>query len=296
MQEPELPDSLAPGTQRWVRQLSAEVADVAGVDAVVLAGSHARGRARQGSDIDLGVLRSEAAPLDLVELRDLCQRWHDGAAPPTVTSPGAWGPWVDGGAWLEIDGTRVDLLYRSFDLIERVWDEAQAGRFEHHWGQQAPYGFFSPTVLGEVRVCRGLYGALHRVNDWKRRTAVYPAALQAEVVQALLWQVEFNLSAFLPKYCTRGDAYGAAGCLSRAAHHLVLVLFSLNEQYPLNEKTTIDEIGEMAVAPSDFAARTRALLAAVGADPKALEKSRTHMVQLLREVRELAGPLYVPRL
>jgi hypothetical protein len=295
LQEPELPDSLTSEQQRIVRGLSEAVGGIAGVAAVVLGGSHARGRSRPESDIDLGVLRDESEPVDVEALRAIARRWHTGSSAPTVTEPGAWGPWVDGGAWLEIDGKRVDLLYRSFDLVERVWRDARAGRFEHHWGQQAPFGFFGPTVLGEIQICRGLHGALARLEWWKQRVADYPPALRAEVVRALLWQVEFNLTAFLPRFCAHEDAYGAAGCLTRAAYHLVLVLFALNERYPVNDKTALDEIGEMSRAPDAFGRRVRALLATVGGDAAALADSRAQMVQLFREVTALAGELYTAR-
>ncbi|MGI9433066.1 MAG: nucleotidyltransferase domain-containing protein [Myxococcota bacterium] len=295
MREPELPDSLTSDQQRIVRGLSEEVGETAGVAAVVLGGSHARGRSRPGSDIDLGVLRDESEPLDVEALRAIAGRWHTGSAAPTVTNPGEWGPWVDGGAWLEIDGTRVDLLYRSFDLIESVWRDAQAGRFEHHWGQQAPFGFFGPTVLGETQISRGLHGALARVEAWKQRVAEYPPALRTEVVRALLWQVEFNLTAFLPKFCAREDAYGAAGCLSRAAYHLVLVLFALNERYPVNDKTALDEIAEMERAPDEFGRRVRALLASIGGDATVLNGSCAQMATLFREVTALSDGLYVAR-
>lgn len=295
MQEPELPDSLTPDQQRIVRGLAEEVAGTAGVAAVVLGGSHARGRSQPGSDIDLGVLRDESEPVDVEALRAIAARWHTGSAAPTVTEPGEWGPWVDGGAWLEIEGTRVDWLYRSFDLLERVWRDAEAGRFEHHWGQQAPFGFFGPTVLGEVQIGRGLHGAVARVESWKQRVAEYPPALRAEVVRALLWQVEFNLTAYLPKFCAREDAYGAAGCLSRAAYHLVLVLFALNECYPVNDKTALDEVAEMARAPDDFGRRVRALLASVGGDTAALETTRIRMAALFREVTALSDGLYSAR-
>jgi hypothetical protein len=30
-----------------------------------------------------------------------------------VTAIGGWGPWINGGGWLRIDGARVDLLGRK---------------------------------------------------------------------------------------------------------------------------------------------------------------------------------------
>jgi len=37
----------------------------------------------------------------------------------TVTAPGEWGPWVDGGGWLTVDGAAVDWIYRDLDRVHR---------------------------------------------------------------------------------------------------------------------------------------------------------------------------------
>ena len=62
-----------------------------------------------------------------------------------VTDPGAWGPWVDGGAWLRIDDTAVDWIYRNVDRVRvRVcWQQAQAqaGRFAFHAQVGHPLGW-----------------------------------------------------------------------------------------------------------------------------------------------------------
>ena len=57
-----------------------------------------------GRDVDLGLYYRR--PLDIDALSALAR---DLAGPGAqVTQPGAWGPWVDGGAWLRIDGTALD--------------------------------------------------------------------------------------------------------------------------------------------------------------------------------------------
>jgi hypothetical protein len=273
------------------QELAPQLAAVRGVVAVVLGGSHARGRARPESDIDLGLLYDEAAPPDIERLRALCARWQPEPA-PLVTEPYAWGPWANGGAWLRLRGERVDLIYRSFDAVARVHQAALAGRYEHHYGQQAPYGFFGPTLLGELRVCVPLAGELGRVEAWKERLREYPEPLRRAVVQDLLWQVDFNLGAFAPKLAARGDAYGVAGCLARAAHHLVLVLFAWNRAYPLNDKTALEELAEMPEVPARFGSRLHAVLAAVGADAEAQGASVAALRRLFEEVTALVGPAY----
>jgi hypothetical protein len=43
-----------------------------------------------------------------------------GAASSSLTAIGDWGPWINGGAWLTVEGKRVDLLYRELDKVRSV--------------------------------------------------------------------------------------------------------------------------------------------------------------------------------
>jgi predicted nucleotidyltransferase len=52
----------------------------------VLGGSYARGFATLGSDIDLGVFYSEAAPFDVAAVRALAASVNDGPDPPSPAS------------------------------------------------------------------------------------------------------------------------------------------------------------------------------------------------------------------
>src|SRR5262245_6163071 len=201
--------------------------------AVVLGGSHARGRSQPGSDIDLGLIYSEAVPFSIESVRELAGAVNDTPG-PVVTDFYGWGPWVNGGAWLTVGGQRVDFLYRSLEHVERVIADAEAGRYELHYLQQPPFGFFSATYLGEVATCVPLFDPEARLDALKRRVADYPEALRKAVIQDFLFMAEFTLTAFAPRYAARSDAYGTAACLARAVNELVMALFALNRRYPLN--------------------------------------------------------------
>ena len=43
-----------------------------------------------------------------------------------MTAIGDWGPWINGGAWLTVAGTRVDLLYRELDKVRGVIEASGA--------------------------------------------------------------------------------------------------------------------------------------------------------------------------
>jgi predicted nucleotidyltransferase len=277
-----------------VSSLAKQLGAIRGIRAVVLGGSHARGRAQAGSDIDLGILYSEAAPFSIASLRKLAEVVNDSPG-PVVTSFYEWGPWINGGAWLTIGGQRVDFLYRSLEHLERVIAEAEAGRYELDYAQQPPFGFFSGTYLGDVAVCVPLFDPEGRLDLLKRRVADYPEALRRAVVQDHLWAAEFGLHAFARKFATRGDAYGTAACLTRAVNGLVLVLFALNRTYLINDKTALAEIAEFERAPREFGSRVQQTLAHLGASPEELVSAVESVAQLVRETAGLSDGLYQPR-
>jgi predicted nucleotidyltransferase len=285
---------LSPKQRELVASLAKQLGAVPGMKAVVLAGSHARGRAEPGSDIDLGLFYSDAAPFSLQTLRELANGINDTAS-PVVTDFYGWGPWVNGGAWLTIGGQRVDFIYRSLEQVERVIAEAEAGRYEIHYLQQPPFGFFSGTYLGEIAVCIPLFDSDTRLDGLKCRVATYPEALRRTVVQDYLFMAEFTLTAFAPKVAARSDVYGTAACLTRAVNELGLALFALNRTYPINDKTALAEIAEFERAPREFGPRVQKTLGHLGTSARELGAAIETIAQLLRETIELAVGLYQPR-
>jgi predicted nucleotidyltransferase len=90
-----------------VAALASDLAGMAGTVAVVLGGPRATATHRPDSDWDLGVYyRGSQRPLDPADLRRLGYTGH-------VSELGEWGPIVNGGAWLTIDSTPVDVLFRD---------------------------------------------------------------------------------------------------------------------------------------------------------------------------------------
>jgi hypothetical protein len=123
---------------------------------LLVGGSRATGGARADSDWDLGVYcRSGQCFLDPDDVRAL---GYEGE----VSGLGAWGPIVNGGAWLTIEGAQVDLLFRDLDLVEHWLSESHAGRFEvlgqHGCLVRAP----THILVGELALGQLLAGQLPR--------------------------------------------------------------------------------------------------------------------------------------
>lgn len=279
MGEPGRAEALA---QRVAMRLAA----LPGVAAVVLGGSHATGLADATSDVDLGIYYEPDTPLGIDALRALARSLDDRGEEATVTEPGAWGPWVNGGAWLVIDGTRVDWLYRDLGRVRTVIDECMAGRPTSDYTLGHPHAFHSPMYLGELQAARVLCDPQGRLEPLRRRLRPYPPALRAELVRRFLFEAAFMLEV-ARKPAARGDVFPVAGCLFRAAAALVQVLHAANERFCLNEKGALRATDGLARAPERFAVRVEAVLSSPGATPHALGASRGRMEALVTEVRRL---------
>lgn len=283
--------SLSPDQEAIIADVVHRVGRLENVSAIVLGGSYARGRARPDSDIDIGIYYRDRDPFSIEGLGKIARQLND-YSDTVVTEFRDWGPWANGGTWLTIQGQRVDLLYRSLEQCDSVIDDTKQGKYEIHYEQQPPFGFFSPTYLGEVHVAVPLLDEFGEVARMKHAIKEYPEALQRSVVQNCLWGVEFGLQAFAPKFANASDAYNVAGCLARFSYYLVLTLFALNRTYIVNDKTALDEIRAFSVSPDDFSARVINMLASVGNTPELLAESLSSMRTLHQETIALADGLY----
>jgi hypothetical protein len=208
----------------------------------------------------------------------------------TIGAPG-----VNGGAWLTIGGQRVDLIYRSLEQLERVIADSEVGRYELHYLQQPPFGFFIGTYLGEIAVCIPLFDPEAKIDALKGRVTRYPEALRRTVLQDFLFMAEFTVTAIAPKVAARGDTYGTCACLARAVNELVMVLFGPNGRYLINEKSALEELSEFKLAPQDFWPRVQRTFAHLDAALTELTAAVESIEQLLSETVELANGLYRPR-
>jgi predicted nucleotidyltransferase len=265
-------------------ELAGRLMSVGGVVAVALGGSRARGTHRPDSDIDLGLYYRGA--LDVVALRALAAETAD--EPVEVTGPGGWGPWVDGGGWLTVQGWRVDWIYRDLDRVHRVWDDCRRGRYEVGTQAGHPLGFYSHAYAGEVALCRVLADPDGELADLRAQTRRYPAALGEALVRGL-WEADF--AAGLAGYGAAGaDPTYAAGCLFRAVGVACHALHGHARRWLINEKGMVASAGGLAGAPPEFAGRAHALLAGVGTSTGEIARTVARAQELIAQVRAVTTP------
>lgn len=271
-----------------VRSVTRSLGSIPGIAAVAVGGSWARGAADRFSDIDFGLYYDPARPPAIARLRALARRLHDHSDAPVVTERGGWGPWIDGGAWLEIGGRRVDWIYRDLSRVARAITDARKGKISSHYQPGHPHAFHTHIYMGEVHEARIVHEPRGRLEALRRRTRPYPAALARAVRNKFLWEAGFALET-ARKSARRGDVFHVSGSLFRSAACLAQVLFAVNRRYLVNEKGSLAEIETFRLAPQGFSPRVRRLLARPGDLADGLGRSLERMAALVEEVRDLAG-------
>nr|WP_240896682.1 nucleotidyltransferase domain-containing protein [Kineococcus vitellinus] len=244
--------------------MAERLVEVPGVVAVALGGSRARGEHGPGSDVDLGLYYRP--PLDTAALGRLARDLAGPAA--EVTAPGGWGPWVDGGGWLEVDGTPVDWIYRDLDRVHRSWAAARAGELAWHFQVGHPLGFPSFAYAGEAALAVVLADPTGELTRLRQQAGTYPPALR-EAVVAALEEARFLLGG-ARKAAPRGDGAYVAGCLFRAVLLCAHAVHARAGRWVVNEKGAVAAAGRLPGAPERFGERAAAVFAGLGGGPAAL--------------------------
>jgi predicted nucleotidyltransferase len=268
-----------------LQQIVDVLTPVHGLRAIVLGGSYASGAQRLDSDIDIALYYYEQEPLDIEHIRSVAATLND-TPDPVVTDLGGWGPWVNGGAWLTIRGQRVDFLYRTIDFVSATLDECNAGRIRSDYWQQPAYGFHNFMYCTETRICRSLYDPDAIIAHLKTKVASYSLALKQAICKNFLWSARFTLDNTY-KAAARGEVYMVAGCLARAIHCLVQVLYALNEKYYISEKQLARDVAAFGVLPERFLERVYAILGKVGIGSERLQEALKEVEALYDDVARL---------
>ena len=204
-----------------------QIADLAGVQAVALGGSRASGTATESSDWDFSLYYR--GQFDVNEVRRL---GFDGV----IFDVGGWGGGVmNGGAWLTIEGRRVDLHYRDLDDVEHWWREAQQGRYQKQLLPFYAAGIPTYTVVAELAINSVLVGDLPR--------PAYPDTLAASA--ASRWREDALLSIGYARAALthRGDVAVAVANGSRAVIELAHSRAARDKRWVTNEKGLVPAAG-----------------------------------------------------
>jgi hypothetical protein len=201
------------------------LAAIPGVVAVTLGGSRATNTASQDSDWDFGLYyQGRLNPADVAALG-----W-----PGQVFAPGEWGRIVNGGAWLTVDGIKVDLIYRDLDEVLRWTAAAEDGRFEIQREVGYVAGIATYVLAGELALAKQLSGELPRPR--------YPQRLR-ETAPAAWFRLAAGALHFAEVYAGRGDAVACLANLCQAVLATAQGRLAAAGEWALNEKRIVERAG-----------------------------------------------------
>jgi hypothetical protein len=209
-----------------IAELVNVLAAMPGTVAVVLGGSRALGMSDAGSDWDFGLYYRGS-----IDLTALAERG-------TVYPPGSWGRVMNGGAWLQCGGQKVDVLLRDLDVVEYWTRRAQDGEFE----RDALLGYLAgiPTysLSAEIASCRPIRGEIPVVP--------FPPKLVAAGPPTWRFCRSFSLD-YARMHAKRGNLAGATGQAAAAVVEEAHAILCERGHWVCNEKRLIETAGLVGV-------------------------------------------------
>jgi predicted nucleotidyltransferase len=198
------------------------------VHAVALGGSRAQGTHRADSDWDLAIYYR--GPFDPDDLRAV--GWEG-----EISEIGGWGGGVfNGGAWLTIDGRRVDVHYRDLDVVEHELAEAEEGRFRVEPLLFHLAGIPTYLIVAELAVNQVLRGTLPHPSG-------YPARLRLTAAERWQGTARATLAYAKANHAPHGRLTETAGALATAAAQAAHGVLAARGEWVTNEKRLLERAG-----------------------------------------------------
>lgn len=266
-----------------LRSMADDLGRVPGVRAVALGGSRARGTHRPDSDIDLGLYVD--ADVDRAGIARVASGWTGENV--EVAERGGWGPWVDGGAWLIVDGVPVDLILRDVERVTEQCARAARGRFAFHPQPGHPLGFLDVAYAGEVATSVPLRDPDGLLVTLARGVTPYPDALR-EAFLANLWQVDFLLNAAV-KGAKAGDVAYVSLCGTTTTMLTAHGWHAAAGTWVTNEKGLVPNVARLPIDTGGFSAAAAAALGNLGTSAEELLAAVGRLRELPRPGGSAAG-------
>lgn len=239
------------------------------VEAVALGGSRAQGPVCPGPDAPPGAPRPDSDWDFAVYYREVFDPDTLRALgwPGEVSDIGGWGGGVfNGGAWLTIDGRRVDVHYRDLAVVEHELAEARAGRFHIEPLMFHLAGIPSYLVVAELAINRVLRGQAPRPDG-------YPEALRRAAPDVWRGRADSTLHYAKHNHAPRGGHTEVAGAIATAAMQTAHAVLAARGAWVTNEKRLLERAGLRDVD---------AILARLDTDPDTLVKAVEDVTALFR--------------
>ncbi len=238
---------------KWVTAL----ASVEGIDGIGLGGSKNWDESDSHSDAHISIYYQDT--IDWQELETCLTRLMEATRCEKVLYlPGEWGPLVNGGAWLTVDGEAVDILLRDTNRTQAVIEDCLKGNITLDYQVGHPFGFVNTIYAAEIHYVKILWESDHqpitKLKELLHKDGAYPTKMKANTITYFLFNAESTMC-MSKTPAKHGDSHYALGKFFQAVGSWNQVLFALNERYLMNEKSSIKLANELPIRPQTYLVR-----------------------------------------
>lgn len=272
--------------EKILQHIRSELNGLPGIVGIVLGGSRARGNHRPDSDIDIGIYYDTSSGFDIEEINRIASKLDDVQRDGLVTPIGGWGPWVNAGGWLVVQGHHVDLILRDINRVSQVIDDCIAGEVSTHYHAGHPHGFLNVMYMGEISICKVLFDPRGQITHLKSKTTPYPEVLKNALIDYFSFEAAFSLQHAISN-AYKDDISYVAGCCFRTISCLNQVLFAKNEQYCVNEKKAVALVDGFLLTPKDYKSRIDQVMTLLSVDEESTRQGVDVLRQLVQETEAL---------
>lgn len=272
--------------EKILNMISKELKSVPGVVGVVLGGSRARGTNHPSSDIDIGIYYDESEGFKVSEVSRIATKIDDEHRENIVTSLGEWGPWVNAGGWLVIDGYHVDFIFRDIKRVSHVIDDCLNGKVYPNYQTGHPHAYLNVMYMGELAVSKILNDSKDIISNLKAKAAPYPRNLKNAIFEYFLFEASFSLMLGKSNIDKDDISYVCGHCF-RSISCLNQVIFALNEEYCINEKKAVKMIEGFKIKPQDYKIKIDEIITLISSNIDNTIKAFDILQELVNETQRM---------
>lgn len=274
-----------------ITKVTESIKNIVGIEAIVLGGSHVNKTSSPSSNIDIGLYYFADGVLDINTLDNMMTELDDGKRQGILALPGAWGEWLNGGSCIVMDGMIVDISLRNITKVNELIDNSNnKGSISVSYQFGHPFGFVSSMYMAEVDLCRILFEKKNVISNLKRKVRPLSIIYKKSVIEYFLWEASY--SAQTARRCIdKKDIIYAIGALYKCTNSLVQVVFTINDEYVLNEKGSFNKINTFKHVPKDFNKNMQALFLSI--DLTNMENAFQIIEFYINELRNMISTLSI---
>lgn len=269
-----------------LNMISKKLENIPGIVGVVLGGSRARGTNHSNSDIDIGIYYDESEGFNVSDINRIATILDDEHRENIITSLGEWGPWINGGGWLIVQGYHVDFLFRDIKRVSKVIDDCLTGNVYSNYQTGHPHAYINAMYMGELGICKVLVDSKYKISQLKAKTIPYPSNLKNAMLGYFMFEASFSLM-FAKSNIDKDDISYVCGHCFRSISCLNQVIFALNEEYCINEKKAVKMIDGFKIKPQDYKIKIDEIITLISSNKDNTIKAVDILQGLVNETQSL---------